>query len=274
MQLSPRLALLTLGAALGTLLGATPPNQASPESVIWRVSSANLVGGHIATVYGTPVTWETGSPDGPALFFNGVDDGLLISANPLEGAAAFTIEVLFKPDSTGPAEQRFFHLQDNQANRALLETRMIDGRWALDTFLSSAESKQKRVLFDRTKTHPADRWTWVALVYRDGHMAHYIDGVLELADAVQFPPLRAGQISLGVRQNKVSWFKGGIREIRFHRTALPPEKLQHHANANRDAPTPTPVAAPSRYPVSTATHASNSDSAASSASTARSTAKN
>jgi len=38
--------------------------------------------------------------------------------------------------------------------------------------------------------------------------------------------MSAGQISLGVRQNKVYWFKGGIREVRFHSAALTPENLQ------------------------------------------------
>ena len=38
--------------------------------------------------------------------------------------------------------------------------------------------------------------------------------------------MAAGQVSLGVRQNKVYWFKGGIREVRWHATALKAEQLQ------------------------------------------------
>ena len=42
----------------------------------------------------------------------------------------------------------------------------------------------------------------------------------------QFTEFGEGQISLGVRQNKVFWFKGGIREVRFHREAIAADQLQ------------------------------------------------
>jgi hypothetical protein len=60
-------------------------------------------------------------------------------------------------------------------------------------------------------------------------MAHFVDGVKEREAAATFPPFGAGRISLGVRQNRVSWFKGGIREVRFHTIALSPDKLQRPA---------------------------------------------
>jgi hypothetical protein len=164
--------------------------------------------------------------DGPAVWFNGASDGLLVPANPLAGLAQFTIEVLFYPAADGPAEQRFLHVQDGPGSRALIETRVAGGTWALDTFLSHPASGAKLALLDMTKLHPADRWTWVALVYDGRRMAHYIDGVKELEGEVAFPPMAAGQVSLGVRQNKVYWFKGGIREVRWHATALKAQELQ------------------------------------------------
>jgi hypothetical protein len=36
----------------------------------------------------------------------------------------------------------------------------------------------------------------------------------------------AGQMSIGVRQNLVFWYKGAIGEIRFHPVALEPTALQ------------------------------------------------
>ena len=57
-------------------------------------------------------------------------------------------------------------------------------------------------------------------------MTHYIDGVKELEGEVAFPAMAAGRVSLGVRQNKVYWFKGGIREVRWHANALKAEQLQ------------------------------------------------
>jgi hypothetical protein len=50
--------------------------------------------------------------------------------------------------------------------------------------------------------------------------------VKELEGNVTIPPMDAGRISLGVRQNKVYWFKGGIREVRFSPAALAPAELQ------------------------------------------------
>ena len=107
----------------------------------------------------------------------------------------------------------------------LLETRVIEGRsWSLDTFLRCGETE--RSLFDPTRLHPTGKWTWVALVYDGKTMAHYVNGVKELEGEVAFAPMAAGQISLGVRLNRVYWFKGCIKEVRFHPAALPPESLQ------------------------------------------------
>lgn len=203
---------------IAALIGALPA--AATEPVIWRLDQTAQVGGHVAEVLGAPrVT------DG-ATFFNGASDGLLVPVNPLAGLAQFTIEVLFRPAADGPAEQRFLHVQDGPGTRALIETRVAGGTWALDTFLSHPATGAKLALLDLTKRHPADRWTWVALVYDGRRMAHYIDGVKELEGEVAFPAMAAGQVSLGVRQNRVYWFKGGIREVRWHATALKAEELQ------------------------------------------------
>jgi len=220
----PSLSALLAGLFMsqGTCLPAV--EQPAKPTTIWRVEQPTQIGGHATTVLGAPRI--IAEPDGKSVGFNGTTDGLLLPVNPLEGSAAFTIEVLFKPESGGPAEQRFLHVQDGPGNRALMEIRLTDAGWALDTFLQSEQRQSKLPLLDRTKLHPADRWTWVALVYANGHMAHYINGAKELEGDVAFAPMEAGQISLGVRQNKVYWFQGSIREVRFHPTALPPAELQ------------------------------------------------
>ena len=76
------------------------------------------------------------------------------------------------------------------------------------------------------RVHPTGRWYWVALTYDGQRMTHYIDGEQELTAQVAFGPMGPGQTSLGVRQNKVYWFKGGISTLRFHPTALTPPQLQ------------------------------------------------
>jgi hypothetical protein len=65
-----------------------------------------------------PASWVrvVGNPQavsdqaGEAVYFDGVDDGLFLNEMPLSGLPRFTIEVLFKPDSGGKVEQRFFPL--------------------------------------------------------------------------------------------------------------------------------------------------------------------
>jgi hypothetical protein len=194
---------------------------ATPAPTVWPLDQTATIGGFKAEVLGAPRV-----ASGPALFFNGSSDGLLLPVNPLQGLAHFTIEALIRPEAGGAPEQRFLHIQDEAGSRALMEIRLTDAGWALDTFLFSAKNQQKLPLLDRARLHPADRWTWVALVYADGHMAHYINGVKELEGDVTIPPMGTGRISLGVRQNKVYWFKGGIREVRFQPSALAPAELQ------------------------------------------------
>lgn len=222
MRLRFRLIVLALAlvAGAGLIADETP---ATPAKV-WRLDDAAKVDGHTATVLGSPRVIDVDG--GKAVYFDGAADGLLLPVNPLQGLTKFTIEVLFNPADDGAEEQRFFHVQDTTENRALLEIRLKNGQWALDSFLRSESTAGRLALLDRTKLHPANRWTWVAMVYSNGHMAHFINGVKELEGEIKFPPMGPGQISLGMRQNKVFWFKGSIREVRFHPAALEPEALQ------------------------------------------------
>jgi len=209
--------LVCLGlAGAGTLPGADEP-------VRWVLDNTERIGGLSPEVLGAPKVAPTAAGD--ALEFDGVGDGIFLAANPLEGREQFTIEVLFWPEAGGPAQQRFVHLQDTAGSRALIETRLNgQGGWWLDTFLW--KSGEGRPLIDPQRVHSTGRWYWVALRY-DGKMAsHFINGVQEQEREVTFGPMGPGRTSLGVRQNKIYWFKGRIREIRFHAVVVPPEQLQ------------------------------------------------
>jgi hypothetical protein len=81
-------------------------------------------------------------------------------------------------------------------------------------------------LLDRGKLHAADQWHWVALVFDGETMAHYVNGRKELEGKVAFRPMTRGRMSIGVRLNKVSWYKGCIREIRLTPRALQEQSLQ------------------------------------------------
>jgi hypothetical protein len=191
---------------------------------VWRVDNLKQIGGHAVTVEGAPRVTEV---DGAkALVFDGAKDGLFFDAMPIKGAQAFTIEILFQPAADGPEAQRFVHVQDAAGGRAMIETRVNKNEWWLDTFLVSAGKTQGLTLIDPKRTHPTNRWYWAALRYDGKKMTSYVNGEKELEGDITITPLVDGKISLGVRQNKVYWFKGAIREVRFHNEAVAPDKLQ------------------------------------------------
>ena len=194
---------------------------------IWRLDNLTAIGSHAITMVGAPRLVQAGGQK--SLRFDGASDGVFVPAIPIARAGAFTIEVLFSPDEGGLEAQRFFHLQDTRGWRALLEIRTDQrGHWWLDTFIGtgSMTASQGVTLADPKHAHPTGRWYWVALRYSGKTMASFVDAEMELEQPATFPPFADGSISLGVRQNLVSWFKGTIREVRFHREAIAPEKMQ------------------------------------------------
>ena len=195
------------------------------KTITWYLRDTRQIGGYKPVVLGNPVTKIEGKDS--AIYFNGIDDGIAIPAIPIEGWSKFTIEVLFKPDSDGPIAPRFIHFEDTLLNRGTFELRLTkDGQWYFDGFLKIGKTRKGVTLIDSTKLHPANRWYWAALVY-DGHkMYSYINGQKELEGEIDFPPVTKGNISLGVRLNKVNWFKGQIRKILFHPEAIHPKDLQ------------------------------------------------
>lgn len=218
--------LFALQTFAGTGNGLVEKNVAAkvPVPVVWTLKNVTSIGGHRPRVLGAPKIVDV-TTGGPALQFNGQSDGLLLPVNPLRRWARFTIEVLFLPEADSPPAQRFVHIQDERGGRVTLETRSPDAKsWSLDTFLLCGESRH--TLLDRTKLHPAGKWAWAALVYDGKQMASYVNGVKELEGKVAFTPMADGRMSLGVRLNRVSWFKGCIKEVRFTPAPLAPEALQ------------------------------------------------
>lgn len=191
-------------------------------SVTWKLNRLNKVGGNTTSVLGDPrVIKVAGSK---AILFDGVDDGLLVNANPIAGANAFTVEAIFRPDPDGNKEQRWLHIQETNAdNRVLLETRLIGDQWFLDTFIKSGQ--HNRTLYAETFRHPLGQWYHVALVFDGAEMRHYVDGQLELSGPLTITPMESGRVSIGVRLNRVHWFKGAVRETRFTARALKPEQF-------------------------------------------------
>jgi len=171
----------------------------------------------------------TGNPQvikcefGKALHFNGSTDGIFLDQIPLSGLTAFTIEVLFYPESNGNFEQRLLHFGEVRGNRVLLETRSTSTDWYFDAFINSGD--QKKTLIDSTLIHPLNRWYHLAYVINRGKLTTFIDGKKELESQIELTPFQDGKTSIGVRQDERSWFKGAIYKIRITPEALNPSEF-------------------------------------------------
>lgn len=197
------------------------------STIIWHLNNPDYVNG-IKTTFLKDKPTKINSFEN-ALYFDGIDDGLLINFNPIANSKSFTIEIIFMPDSsTIPehSEQRFLHIKNkDDSKRILIELRLVrTNRWSLDTFIKSSNSRC--TLLDTSISHPTNKWYHVALTYSEGIMKHFVNGKEELFGEVNFEPFDdRGSISIGVRQNMKSWFKGIISYISFTNKALEPKEF-------------------------------------------------
>ncbi len=176
----------------------------------------NLMAEYTALQVGNPRSVPVAG-GGVAYEFDGVDDGLLYEVNPLVGAEAFSIEVVFKPYAGYPEnrEQRFLHIQDpeNENRRILMELRLNSrGEWYPDLFMRS--ETEALTLIDSTRTHPVGEWARMRLVYKAGKLKGFVNGVEELSGTIHYQPISAAaKTAIGMRMNRVSFFKGAIKEV-------------------------------------------------------------
>ena len=144
-------------------------------------------------------------------------DGIILRENPLPILPALFIELDFQPASGGGEEQRFLHFGQSDGPRFLFETRSYEGKWCLDTFYCGPNEAQL-VLLDREKLHPEDRWYTIRAELYPNRILSFIDGRLDGEGALDRRPFEGGGASLGVRQNRISFFNGIIGEIRIGET--------------------------------------------------------
>jgi hypothetical protein len=160
-------------------------------------------------------------PYGKAVEFDGAGDAIFLDTNPLRNLSQFTVEVIFRPDPKGLPEQRFLQMGEVNRDRMMLETRLTPkDQWYLDAHIRSGDSA--RTLVDKQKVHPTGAWHHIALVVNKGKMDTYVDGVHELEGMVKFSPFKSGRMSIGVRMNRVYWFKGAIYKIKITPKPLAP----------------------------------------------------
>lgn len=168
-------------------------------------------------VSGKPQTIQ--SPYGEALHFNGINDQLLLGILPLKSVPEFTVEMLFKPDSTDQFEQRMLHIGEDRGDRMLLELRALNGNWYFDGYAASGTNK--KALIDENKLHPLGQWYHVAFVVTPGSLTTFVNGKQELHEDFPFLPIESGKTSIGARLDKRSWFCGSIYQIRITPKAIP-----------------------------------------------------
>src|SRR5262245_51182187 len=220
-------------AALATLAALELSPRSGPlmnqpvEYVTWTFDRLENIGGHKTTVLGQPKVID--SPVGKAIEFDGVDDALFIDNHPLADARTFTWEAIFRPDG-GQREQRWFHLSEKDPqtgadtdNRMLFEIRVVEDQWYLDSFIQSGT--EIKALMNGQALHTLGKWHHFASVYDGQEFRNYVDGVQEGSGQLRLAPHGPGHTSVGVRINKVFYFKGAVRLARFTRKALPPSEF-------------------------------------------------
>ena len=227
---SRRLVLAGATAAAGC---ASLPQPGRIEQTVWTFDRFERVGGEITAAEGGPALID--SPWGPATLFDGMDDALFIESHPLAGAETWTIECLIRPDG-GAFEQRFLHLAElatapaedpYSGTRILFEIRVEGAEWWLDAF-ARGPTYNHTLIFPEHR-HPIGRWFHVAQSF-DGSMYRcFVDGVLQGEAPLAYTPQGPGRTSVGVRNNRVSWFNGALREARFTHAALRPDQFTRPA---------------------------------------------
>ena len=227
-----RRTLLVGGGLIGgsVLLGGISPARAKAhDTELWTFDSLRRIGGLKPRIEGAPKLID--SPLGKAVAFDGANDVLFLDRHPLAGAARFTFEALFRPDG-GAFEQRWFHLESGEhadptaktGTRMLFEIRVERDEWYLDTFILGPGYRQPLIVPE--KRFPVGRWHHVAQSYDGTTYRAFVDGVLQAEAALAFTPQGLGRASVGMRMNKVSPFRGAVRQAAFTRgEALVPDRF-------------------------------------------------
>jgi hypothetical protein len=108
-------------------------------------------------------------------------------------------------------------------NRMLFEIRVVEDKWYFDSFNQSGAAS--KALINKTALHPLGAWYHVAAVYDGKEFSNYVDGVREGAADIHLAAQGPGHASVGVRINKVFYFKGAVHLARFTRRALSPSEF-------------------------------------------------
>ncbi|SFS09455.1 Concanavalin A-like lectin/glucanases superfamily protein [Granulicella pectinivorans] len=195
------------------------------DQTVWHLNQPAAIKALQPSIEGHPEFTAQG------VHFDGRGDALFFPTHPLAGARTWTWEMVFRPDADGQTEQRIFHLQpvdaagkDIPTMRNLFEIRIHGSQWCLDSFASvSAKDDEHITLLPCTPEtmHPFGAFHTATATYDGTTLRSYVDGVLQAEGAVHLTPQLPGHSSLGVRINRLFYFKGTVYEARFTHHVLP-----------------------------------------------------
>jgi hypothetical protein len=240
-----RLPLLLSSALIGFFMNGPAFAQDSVYSEVWILDNISLINGHKATTTGSPKVIDTEL--GPAIYFNGVKDKLLVNSNPIGDARGFTVEMVFKPDAAFSSnnEPRFVHIQDPNdplQKRVMMELRINSSNLCyLDGYMKTDIANL--TLIDAKLTHPTNVWHHAAITYANDTLTTWFNGKKELQGFVPFGISlinKSGQTSLGARMNDRNYYKGAIRALRISHAALRPDAFSLLGLVNPTGPTALP----------------------------------
>jgi hypothetical protein len=196
--------------------------------VTWNIDNTTNIGGNnVTSVVGAPTVVST--PFGNGMKFDG-NDGIIVNANPIAGAAQFTIEMLFRPDpivNAASFEPRVLFIQSTPNppdHRAALEARIEpdNQHWHIDTFLQSQRAGQANpsvtsalTLEETTKLHPLGKWYNYAMIYDGVQLKSYLNGQLESSDLLAVQAMATSRTSIGMRITQQRFFEGVVAKVRF-----------------------------------------------------------
>ncbi|MFM2081761.1 MAG: hypothetical protein RL380_452, partial [Verrucomicrobiota bacterium] len=190
----------------------------------WLVNNTTNIGGYGVGKYGAPTVVST--PYGNAVHFNGVNDGLVVSNNPLGGMSNLTVELIFKHDQlTVPLawQPRIVHVQSPSPpdHRLTLETRVVTNSsvqgFLLDTFLRfSGTAGYSFTLTNGNFPHTIADWAHMAVTYDGTNFRNYVNAQLENSNPLNgLTFTNGGYTSIGMRGTFQNYFQGAVLALRF-----------------------------------------------------------
>jgi len=207
----------------------------------------------------TAINSVSGSPDGiicggsqwvegvsgfrQALEFDGYDDAVEISSNPLIGAHALTVQAYIRPSTIPDYESsKIFNIGLERTtegkDRFMLDILPSGSGWVLSHFMSIANSSSdpEDEVVASGPVHSFNEWYHVAMVFDSTSsdavkIMHYVNHNLEHEWDYKLDLLNEGEVFIGERYQPKgdppirNYFQGLMDNVVLHKKALTPEEF-------------------------------------------------